>query len=63
MLLLQIIYLTKDHCFFLSFYSLKVRATISNERGPVYFLGPATAEHPQQALLSHDQWSSCTGIF
>lgn len=48
---------------FLSSYSLEVRATISNERGPVYFLGPASAEHPQQALLSHDQWSSGTGIF
>lgn len=46
------------NCFLLFF---KVWTSIPNEGGPVYFLGPAAAEHPQQALLSHDQWSSVTG--
>lgn len=45
----------------ISFVLFKVWTSVPNEGGPVYFLGPAAAEHPQQALLPDDQWSSGSG--
>lgn len=42
-------------------FLFQVWTSIPNEGGPVYFLGPAAAEHPQQALLPDDQWSSGAG--
>lgn len=39
----------------------KVWAAIPNEGGPVYFLGPTPAEHPQQAVLPDGQRRSRPG--
>lgn len=44
-----------------SFYFVKVWTSIPNEGGQVYFLGPATTEHPEQDVLPDDQWNSGTG--
>lgn len=42
-------------------FLFKVWTTFPNEGGPVYFLGSDAAEHPQQAVLPDDQWSTGTG--